>query len=165
MESRFADRELAAFMEDLNAQRLPSAPQAAPATLRQAAEQRAGARPKGPEMHAVRNLLAPPGGCRARPSVQALIYANTDLGNSGASMHRRVTASDWRLRTSSGSTRSGFPIPRCAPIRERVACSSLISPAFRPPSSLPASTTRFETRGEAYAGPSGGSRRYGDRAP
>src|SRR5918911_3600413 len=66
MTPRFADDELAAFMEDLNAQPSPSAAETGPAALRQAAEERAAARPKGPEMHAVRNLFAPPGGRPAR---------------------------------------------------------------------------------------------------
>ena len=66
MTSGFADRDLAVFIDDLNAQRLPSAAEAGPAALRQAAEQRAAARPRGPEMHVVRDLFAPPGGRPAR---------------------------------------------------------------------------------------------------
>ena len=62
----FADDELAAFLDDLNAQQLPSAAETGPAALRAAAKERAAARPKGPEMHAARNLLAPPHGRRAR---------------------------------------------------------------------------------------------------
>ena len=78
MASRFADDELAAFVEDLTAQRLPSAAEAGPAALRHAAEQRAAARPKGPEMHAVRPLRAPPDGRPARlyrptPGATALV--------------------------------------------------------------------------------------------
>jgi acetyl esterase len=60
--SGLADDELAAFLDDLNAQRGPSAAELGPMALRQAAEERAAARPKGPEMHAVRDLCAPPDG-------------------------------------------------------------------------------------------------------
>ena len=66
MTSRLADAELAAFLDGLNAQQVPSAAEMGPAGLRAAAEARAVARPKGPEMHAVRNILAPPGGRPAR---------------------------------------------------------------------------------------------------
>ena len=62
----FADDELAAFLDDLNAQRLPSAAEKGPAALRAAAQERAAARPKGPEMHEVRTVSAPPDGRRAR---------------------------------------------------------------------------------------------------
>ena len=66
MASGLADDELAAFLDDLNAQHLPSAAEIGPVGLRQAAEERAAARPKGPEMHAVRDLCAPPDGRPAR---------------------------------------------------------------------------------------------------
>src|SRR5947209_9909511 len=62
----FADDELAAFLSELNGRKLPSAAEAGPAALRRAAEERAVARPKGPEMHAVRDLIAPPNGRPAR---------------------------------------------------------------------------------------------------
>lgn len=78
MTSGFADDELAAYLDDLNAQHLPSASEAGPVALRRASEERAAARPKGPEMHAVDNLFAPPGGCPARlyqpaPGATALV--------------------------------------------------------------------------------------------
>jgi acetyl esterase/lipase len=275
MTSGFADNELAAFLDDLNAQRLSSAAEPEPAALRQASRERAAARPKGPEMHAVLGLFAPPDGrparlyrptpgdtplalylhgggwvigdlethdraCRrlafssgvsvlaldyrrapehpwpaavddavaalrwiasqpceleiaptavaiagdsaggttaalacgrvrdeapeALPRAQVLIYANTDLGNSGASMCEKGRGFGLRLRISSGSTRSGFPTARCSPIRESVRCSSQICPVFPPRSSSPASTTHFETR--VRPTPSvAGSRRSNHRAP
>jgi acetyl esterase len=58
--SRLADAQLAAFLDDLNAQPGLSGAEAGAAALRAGAEQRAAARPKGPEMHAVRPLLVPP---------------------------------------------------------------------------------------------------------
>jgi acetyl esterase len=66
MASVFADHELATFLADLNAQSDPSATQPEPEALRQAAEDRAAARPQGPEMHAVRDLSVPPDGRPAR---------------------------------------------------------------------------------------------------
>jgi acetyl esterase len=64
---RLADDKLAAFLDALNAQPFSSAAETGPATLRAEAEERAAARSKGPEMHAVRDvLLAPPNGCHAR---------------------------------------------------------------------------------------------------
>jgi len=64
--AEFADDELAAFIADLNAQPRHSAAEAGPAALRAASRERAAARPKGPEMHAVRTLSVPPGGRPAR---------------------------------------------------------------------------------------------------
>jgi acetyl esterase len=77
MTSVFADQELAAFMDELRKQPGLSAAEMGPAALRQGAEQRAATRPKGPEMHAVRTLSAPPDGRPARlyrptPSATAL---------------------------------------------------------------------------------------------
>ena len=66
MAARFADDALAAFLNDLNPQPAPGADAAEPAALREAATQRAAAKPRGPEMHAVRDLRVPPDGRPAR---------------------------------------------------------------------------------------------------
>jgi acetyl esterase/lipase len=61
-----ADQELAAYLDDLNAMRRPSAAESGAAALRAGARERAAARPKGPEMHSVRTVSAPAGGRPAR---------------------------------------------------------------------------------------------------
>ena len=50
------------------------------------------------------------------PDVQVLLYANTDLGNSGASMLEKGHGTASTSPTSSGSTHSGYPTRRCSPI-------------------------------------------------
>jgi acetyl esterase len=65
MATPFADDALAAFVADLNAQPWRAA-QTGVDALRQGAEERAAAKPRGPEMHAVRDLCAPPDGRPAR---------------------------------------------------------------------------------------------------
>lgn len=64
--TRLADDELTAFIDSLNAQRLPPASEMGALRLRTATRQRAAARPKGPEMHDVRDVAIPPRGVGAR---------------------------------------------------------------------------------------------------
>jgi len=66
MERRLADDELTAFLDAFNAGQIPSAAEAGALDMRAAARERATARPKGPEMSAVRDLSVPPAGLRAR---------------------------------------------------------------------------------------------------
>jgi len=61
-----ADAELTAFLDDFNALGLPTAAEMGAAPMRAAAEQRAAARPKGPEMNSVRDLAVLPHGVAAR---------------------------------------------------------------------------------------------------
>jgi acetyl esterase len=55
-----ADAALTAFIADFNGLQLPPASEIGAAAMRAAAEARAAARPKGPEMHAVRDVSVPP---------------------------------------------------------------------------------------------------------
>ena len=66
MPHQFADVELARFIDDFNARRPPSAKQTGALQLRAASSERSAARPKGPEMVTVRELLVPPRGRPAR---------------------------------------------------------------------------------------------------
>jgi acetyl esterase len=66
MGSPLADAALTDFLEQFNAQAGLSAAAMGPAALRAAAEDRAAARPKGPEMHAVRDIAVPPRDIPAR---------------------------------------------------------------------------------------------------
>lgn len=75
MTERLADAELTAFIDDFNGLQLPPAAQTGAAAMRAAAEGRAAARPKGPEMHAVLDLAVSPFGCRAR------LYRPTDAAS------------------------------------------------------------------------------------
>jgi acetyl esterase len=61
-----ADAALTAFIADFNALHLPPASETGAPAMRAAAEGRAAARPKGPEMHAVRDLSVPALGRPAR---------------------------------------------------------------------------------------------------
>ena len=61
-----ADERLTAFIESFNAQALPPASEIGVARLRAAAADRAVARPKGPEMHEIRELSIPPHAVAAR---------------------------------------------------------------------------------------------------
>jgi acetyl esterase len=61
-----ADAALADFLDQFNAQPRPSTAELGPTALRAAAEDRATARPRGPEMHTVRDVVVPPGGIPAR---------------------------------------------------------------------------------------------------
>ena len=72
MTQDLADAELTAFIGEFNALQLPPAAETGAATMRAAAEDRAAARPKGPEMSAVQDLSVPPLGRPAR------LYGPTD---------------------------------------------------------------------------------------
>jgi len=61
-----ADPELARFLADLNAQPLVPAAEVGAIALRAAAEERAAARPPGPEMHTVVDVVVPPDDVPAR---------------------------------------------------------------------------------------------------
>ena len=61
-----ADDELTAFLNDFNARQIPPAAETGAAAMRAATEQRAAARPKGPEMCSVVDLAVPPNGRPAR---------------------------------------------------------------------------------------------------
>lgn len=66
MAEPLADDALARFLAELNAQPPVDPDETGPDALRAAAEERAAARPKGPEMHAVRDMAIPPGDIPAR---------------------------------------------------------------------------------------------------
>lgn len=66
MTEPLADEALTTFITELNVQPMPSAAAAGAAALRAGAEERAAARPKEPEMHAVRDVVAPTNGVAAR---------------------------------------------------------------------------------------------------
>src|SRR5215471_17930841 len=66
MAEPLADSALASFLAEVNAQRSVSVPEADPRALRARAEERAAARPKGPEMHTVRDVGIPPDHIPAR---------------------------------------------------------------------------------------------------
>jgi acetyl esterase len=61
-----ADEQLTAFIQSLRAHPIPPASEIGVAALRAAATDRAAARPKGPEMHEIRDLSIPPKGIAAR---------------------------------------------------------------------------------------------------
>jgi acetyl esterase len=63
---RLADDQLTEFINEFNQRQPPLAAEVGAGPLREAAEQRAAVRPKGPEMQSVRDLQVPPGGCAAR---------------------------------------------------------------------------------------------------
>ncbi|MDQ6617522.1 MAG: alpha/beta hydrolase [Actinomycetota bacterium] len=66
MKPRLADAEFTAFLDEFNARQFPLVAETGAAAVRAAAAQRAVARPRGPEMSAVRDLSVPPTGLRAR---------------------------------------------------------------------------------------------------
>ena len=66
MAEPLADAALTHFITELNAQPIPRAAEAGAAALRAGAEERAAARPKGPEMHTVRDVMVPPDALAAR---------------------------------------------------------------------------------------------------
>jgi acetyl esterase len=66
MTEALADPELTAFITSFNAHPAPPAADAGPDALRSATEERSAARPKGPEMFSVVDLVLPSSGVRAR---------------------------------------------------------------------------------------------------
>lgn len=66
MAGSIADAELARFLADMYAHPAPPAAEVGPDALRAAAEERAAARPPGPEMDAVADVVIPPGDVPAR---------------------------------------------------------------------------------------------------
>jgi acetyl esterase len=66
MAEPLADAALTRFIAEFNAQPSPSAAETGPRALREGAEERAAARPKGPEMHTVRDAAIPPDHIPAR---------------------------------------------------------------------------------------------------
>src|SRR5215212_4364148 len=105
----FADEQLAEFLADLNRQRLAAPAETDPAAMRAASEQRAAARPKGPEMHAVRNLVARPGGRPARlyrPTRRATSLVLFLHGGGWSS-------ATWRPTTALAGAWPPAPAPRC----------------------------------------------------
>ena len=66
MAGSIADAELARFLADMYAHPAPPAAEVGPGALRGAAEERAAARPPGPEMDAVADVVIPPGDVPAR---------------------------------------------------------------------------------------------------
>jgi acetyl esterase len=66
MAEPLTDAALTKFLAEFNAQPLPSAAAIGAAALRAGAEERAASRPRGPEMHAVRDVVVPPDDIRAR---------------------------------------------------------------------------------------------------
>ena len=71
MAGSIADAELARFLADMYAHPAPPAAEVGPDALRGAAEERAAARPPGPEMDAVADVVIPPGDVPARLYQQA----------------------------------------------------------------------------------------------
>jgi acetyl esterase len=66
MSTLLADEQLTAFVESINTNAPPPASKVGAARLRADARDRAATRPKGPEMHQVRNLSIPPHAIGAR---------------------------------------------------------------------------------------------------
>jgi acetyl esterase/lipase len=66
MAEPLADSALTGFLAELNAQPSVSAAEVGPRAMRARAEERAAARPKGPEMHTVRDVVTPPNHIPAR---------------------------------------------------------------------------------------------------
>jgi acetyl esterase/lipase len=66
MTEPLADAELTHFITEFNAQAMPSVAEAGAAALRAGAEERAAVRPKGPEMHAIRDVVVAPDAIPAR---------------------------------------------------------------------------------------------------
>lgn len=66
MAELFADAALTHFLAELNAQPAPGAAEIGPRALRAGAEERAATRPKGPEMHTVRDVAIAPDHIPAR---------------------------------------------------------------------------------------------------
>ena len=66
MAELLADAALTHFLAELNAQSAPGAAETGPRALRAGAEERAATRPKGPEMHTVRNVAIAPDHIPAR---------------------------------------------------------------------------------------------------
>ena len=77
MTIRLADNEFTAFIENLNALALPPAAVTASVAMRAAAAERGASRPKGPEMHAVADLVVPASG--TPPAIPARHYRQTGL--------------------------------------------------------------------------------------